>query len=122
MPKPKLNRTREHRIDEEIVVDAYTSDERALIWYYYLKDKLELPFRVRCVTARTMSPLKAGERGDVFAMAKGDDCMDEMLVMISFAGRRLGVLLTQLDVLKAKSGTREAVEDWHYWKSRDYEF
>jgi hypothetical protein len=24
MPKPKPNRAREHRIDEEIIVDAYT--------------------------------------------------------------------------------------------------
>ena len=122
MPKPKPNRTREHRINEEIVVDAYTPDERALSWYYYLEDKLEFPFRARCVAARTMSPLKTGEQVNVLAMPKEDDCMNEMLVMISFAGRRLGVPLAQLEVVKAKGGTREAVEDWCYWKSRGYEF
>jgi hypothetical protein len=35
-----LNRTREHRIEQEIVVDAYTEDERALGWYYHLESKL----------------------------------------------------------------------------------
>ena len=121
MPKPKPNHARENRIDEEIVVDAYTSDERALSWYYYLEEKLEFPFRARCVAARTMSPLKVDEQVDVLAMAKEDDCMGEMLVLISFAGRRLGVPLAQIEVVKAKAGTREAVEDWCYWKSMGYE-
>jgi hypothetical protein len=48
--------------------------------------------------------------------------MCEMLVLISFAGRRLGVPLMQLEATKAKAGTREAVEDWRYWKSMGYEF
>ena len=48
MPKPKrpaLNRAREHRIEQEIVVDTYTSDERALSWYYHLEEKLAFPFK-----------------------------------------------------------------------------
>jgi hypothetical protein len=69
-----------------------------------------------------MSPLKPGEQVEVLAMAKEDDCMGEMLVMISFAGRRLGVPLAQFEVMKAKPATREAVEDWCYWKSMGYEF
>jgi len=30
MPKPKANRVREHRIADEIVVDAYNETERAM--------------------------------------------------------------------------------------------
>lgn len=40
MPKPKRprwNRARETRIIDEVVVDAYTSDEQAMSWYYYLE-------------------------------------------------------------------------------------
>ena len=48
--------------------------------------------------------------------------MGEMLVMISFAGSRLGVPLVLLEALKARAGTRQAVEGWHYWKSMSYEF
>jgi len=51
MPEPRRNRAREHRIEQEIVVDAYTSDERALGWYYYLRGRLAIvtvePGRVR---------------------------------------------------------------------------
>jgi len=36
---------RENRIYMEVVVDAYGEEERAMGWYYYLKDKLQFPFR-----------------------------------------------------------------------------
>ncbi len=38
MPKPKLNRARENRITDEIVVDAYNEEERAMGWYCYLEE------------------------------------------------------------------------------------
>lgn len=41
----KIDKIREHRIEMEIVVDAYGSEERAMGWYYYLEDKLEFPFK-----------------------------------------------------------------------------
>ena len=37
MPEPKLNRARERRIELEIVIDAYTPEESAMGWYYYLE-------------------------------------------------------------------------------------
>jgi len=49
MPKPKrsaLNRARERRIEQEIIVDAYTPEERAIGWHCYL-DKLRFPFRAQ---------------------------------------------------------------------------
>lgn len=76
MPKPKrpaLNRSREHRIEQEIVVDAYTSDERAIGWYYYLEEKLAFPFRAKCNAARGISPLEKGAEVEVLGMAPADD-------------------------------------------------
>ena len=40
MPHTKPNPAREHRIEEDIVVDAYGEEERALSWYYYLEARL----------------------------------------------------------------------------------
>ena len=122
MPKPKPNRARERRIIVEIVVDAYNETERAMSWYYYLEEKLEFPFKARCTAERSVSPLKKGEEVEVMGMAKEDDCMREMFVLIRFAGRKLGVPLSQLEVLAAKGETREAVEDWRYWVAMGYEF
>jgi hypothetical protein len=59
---------REHRIVEEVIVDAYDSVERAMSWYYYLEGKL---------VKRQSSPLKVGERVNIVGMASEDECMSE---------------------------------------------
>jgi hypothetical protein len=117
-----LNRARERRIEQEIVVDAYTSDERAIGWHCYLGDKLRFPFKAKCAAARAISPLTKGEEIEVPGMAPEDDCMREMFVLIRFAGRRLGVPLVQLDPVKPDKATREAIMDWRYWAAMGYEF
>ena len=120
--RPALSRAREHRIAEEIVVDAYTSDERAIGWHCYLDGKLRFPFKAKCIAVREISPLKKGEEVEVLGMAPEDDCMKEMFVIVGFAGRRLGVPLAQLDPVKPDKATREAMEDWRYWQQMGWEF
>lgn len=105
-----------------MVVDAYSSEERAMSWYYYVEGKLLFPFKARCVTVRSVSPLNRGEEVEVIGTAKEDDCMREMFVLIRFAGRKLGVPLSQLEVVEANGETHEAVEDWRYWAAMGYEF
>lgn len=122
MPKPKPNRIREKRIIYEIVVDAYGETEHAMGWHCHLDDKLQFPFKARCISLRTISPLKKGEEVVAIAMAEADDCMREMFVRIEFAGRKLGVPLAQLEPVGTSSETREAMDDWHYWVSMGYAF
>lgn len=123
MPKPpKLNRARERRIAEEIVVDAYGPEEQAMGWYYYLEGKLVFPFKAKCTAVRSVSPLKKGEEVEVLSMAKEDDCLAEMFVLIRYGRCKLGVPLAQLDVVDGAEDTCEAVEDWYYWVARGYEF
>ena len=122
MPEQRLNRTREKRIADEVVVDCYTAEECAVGWYCYLEGKLSFPFTARCIATRSVSPLKKKEKAEVIGVAHEDDCLAEMFVLVSFAGRRVGVPLAQLKVVKADRATREAVEDWHYWLARGYSF
>ncbi|MDA8423455.1 MAG: hypothetical protein M0Z89_09005 [Nitrospiraceae bacterium] len=49
MTKSKQDKSREERIDEEIIVDCYGEGERAMGWYYYLEDRLEFPFTAQCL-------------------------------------------------------------------------
>jgi len=70
MPKLKLHPTRERRIKQEIVVDVYTSDERAIGWHCYLDDKLRFPFKAKCLAVREISPLKKGEEVEVLGGAR----------------------------------------------------
>src|SRR5437763_6384835 len=58
MTNRPLEEDREERIRNEIVVDAYGSEEQAMGWYAYLEGTLEFPFRVRCRVERAISPLR----------------------------------------------------------------
>jgi len=118
----KRNKARERRIAMDIVVDAYTPEEQAMGWYYYLEDRLQFPFRARCVSHRHMSPLRVGEKVEVTRMAPEDECEREMFVMIQWQDRALAVPLSQLAPVKADKATQTAVEDWQYWVRMGYGF
>lgn len=122
MPRAKEDRTRERRIEMEIVVDAYNEEERALGWYYYLEDKLKFPFKARCKLKREISPLRIGEEVEVVGMAPEKEGLGEMFVRLRWRGAKLAVPLSQLEPLTANAKTREAIADWHYWIGRGYQF
>ena len=120
--RPAVNRSREQRIIDEIIVDAYGSEERAMSWYYHLEEKLNFPFKAKCLTTRAVSPLEKGDAVEVLKMAPEDDCMKEMCVIIRFGDRTLGVPLSQLEALKGDEATNEAISDSHYWSHMGYRF
>jgi hypothetical protein len=122
VPGSQEDKVREERIAMEIIVDAYGPEEQAMGWYYYLEDKLDFPFTGRCTRKRRVSPLRVGEEVNVARMAPEDDCMHEMFVEIEWSKRTMGVPLSQIEPVKTDSKTQEAIEDWHYWVSRGYEF
>ena len=123
MPKSKKNGERERRITMEAVVDAYGPDERAMGWYYYLEDKLCIPFSATCIAERAISPLRKGDEVEVVAMGPEEECAREMFVAIRWEKRPLAVPLSQLKpIIHTDSETKEAVADWHYWVAQGYEF
>jgi hypothetical protein len=113
---------RENRIQNEAIVDAYGPEEQALGWYYYLEEHITFPFKARCIFARKTSPLKVGEIVEVLEMAGEYDCMSEMIVIIRFGDRTLGVPLAQLEPVKDDPAMMEAIKDWHYWVGRGHTF
>jgi hypothetical protein len=78
MKRTNENKEREDRIADEIVVDAYNEEERAMSWYYYAADNIAFPFKARCRMKRSTSPLKVGESFEVVGMADADDCSREL--------------------------------------------
>jgi len=121
MSKVFTDKTRERRITEEIVVDAYTESEQAMGWYYYLEGTLQFPFRARCIRRRTVSPLRVGDEVEVLKMGPEGDCEHEMFVLIRWERRRLAVPLAQLDGIEVDRKTVQAIGDWHYWIRKGYE-
>ena len=122
MPRVQEDPVREKRIEMEIMVDAYDESERAMGWYYFLEDKLSFPFLARCIAKRPVSPLMKNEKVRVERMAPEEECEKEMFVMIVWQKRKLAVPLSQLEPLEVDTKTREAIEDWHYWAARGYQF
>jgi hypothetical protein len=111
---PRCQRDREDRILFNIVVDAFNATERAMGWYYYLEEALQLPFKARCSCIRATSPLKISQEVEVVSMADEDDCMSEVFVLVKFGKSKLAVPLAQLECVIADEGTRQAIADWHY--------
>lgn len=122
MGKVKTDPEREHRITMEIVVDAYGEEECAMSWYYYLEDRLVFPFTARCVAKRSTSPLRVKDEAEVIGMATEDECSHEMFVMIHLGKDGLAVPLSQIAPVTADEQTCQAIEDWHYWVKKGYEF
>ena len=120
MVKIAKDEERESRISMEVVVDANGSEEQAIGWYYYLNEKIEFPFKARCASERSTSPLRKDESVVIEAMAPEGDCMAEMFVMTCWMDRRFAVPLAQLQPMAVDPETAEAVEDWIYWTNRGY--
>lgn len=121
MRTPRKDSKREHRITMEIVVDAYTPEEQAMGWYYYLENKLRFPFAAKCIVERPISPLRKGDQVEVVTMAPEDECGHEMFVSVRWERRKLVVPLSQLQGVGVDKDTQEAMADWHYWIKQGYE-
>ena len=121
MAKRTQDEEREERIAMEIIVDAYGPEEQAMVWYVYLDENLETPFRARCITERAISPLRKGEQVEVVGMAPEEECEHEMFVQVRWSDRTLAVPLSQLDGVGVGKQTRQAIDDWHYWVDQGHE-
>jgi len=121
--KTKQNEEREERIAMEIMVDAYGPEEQAIGWYYYLEEMLRFPFTAVCVAKRAISPLQLKDEVEVIGMAPEEECDREMFVTIRWERDDLAVPLSQLNPIEeTATGTKLAVEDWHYWVQMGYQF
>jgi hypothetical protein len=122
MAKSRKDPVRENRISDEVIVDAYGPEEQAMGWYYYLDNKIQFPFRAKCIATKTVSPLRKGEKVEVRRMASEDACTAEMFVLIRWQSRYLAVPLSQLTAIDGDDATVEAIGDWHYWLAQGYTF
>ena len=109
MAKSKKERLREERIDNEVVVDAYGPEERAMGWYYYLENKIRFPFQAKCIRTKAVSPLLKGETVEVRRLAPEAACSTDMLVQIRWHGRAMAVPLSQLVGEDVNESTRASI-------------
>src|ERR1700677_1359880 len=117
--KQKGDAEREERITNEILVDCYDRGERAMGWYYYLENQHRFPFTATCILHRAISPLRVKDEVEVLGMAPEEECGSEVFVMMQWDRKEgLGVPLAQLKpIAYTDDQTKQAVADWHYWRS-----
>ena len=122
MAKPKIDAKREHRIEMEVVVDAYTEEERAMSWYCYLEEQLSFPFEAGIRKAMASSTLRPGEHVSVTGLADEDLCRVGIFVWVRWGQRDVVAPLAQIAPVNSDKPTRLAVADWHYWHDQGYAF
>jgi len=126
MPNSETDESREHRIAMEVIVDAYTEEEQAMGWYYYLESKLNFPFKAKWKSEGRRSSPTEGAEVEVLGMSSEEDCSEDMFVEVLYkegtAKDIFSVPLSDVDTVAADEGTQEAIADWNYWVSRGYEF
>jgi len=122
MKRPQKDPVREDRIHNEAIAAANGPEEQAMGWYYYLDDRIRFPFQAKCIAAKVVSPLLQGETVEVQGMAPEDACSSDMLVLIRWQGRTMGVPLSQLAGVNVDESTAGAIADWHYGVAQGYCF
>ena len=122
MTRIEIDEEREYRIEMDVIVDAYDTEERAMGWYYYMAEGCDYPFKAICVETRKISPLEIAEEVEVLSVSSAEDCRKEIFVDIKWNNRNLAVPLSQLEGVDIDSKTKQVIEDWCYWCRRGYEF
>ena len=122
--KSKRDSKRDKRIAMEVVVDCYDRYEVAMGWYCYLESNLRFPFTATCISSRVISPLRVKDEVEVVGMPPEDECESEVFVKIGWDRKEgLAVPLAQLKPINVTDAqTKEAVADWHYWRSMGHEY
>jgi hypothetical protein len=81
-------------------------------------------FKTSCKSrsARATSPLEVGVKVEVVGLAREDDCMAEMFVLVRYAKSQLAVPLEQLACHAPDEQTCQTVADGYYWVARGHEY
>jgi Calcium binding len=122
----EIDENREHRIKTEIIVDAEDKEDRAMGWYYYLDDTLNIPFMAKWSKKSRKSSAVEEKQVEVLGMAPEDECLKDMLIEVVYPDGKdedvFSAKLSDIVAIDADSETQEAIADWHYWIARGYKF
>src|SRR5574341_406322 len=118
MRRVSENTAREKRIFNDVIVEAYESYDVIMCWLVYFEDSLAFPVEAECIEKRKISPLRKGEKVTALELLADEENLGgDFFVIIEWMGRKMGAPLSQLRPLKTDKETKQAIEDWQYWKA-----
>lgn len=110
----EIDEEREHRIDYEIIVDAYDQEEQNMGWHYYMEETLNFPFKAE-VKIKKRNQTELIQKVDVLELTSDEGFKNDMKVGVSYNEDVFNVPLLSLTNIEADEKTIEAIEDWRYW-------
>ena len=110
------NAERDHRIHDEIIVDAYGEEEQAMSWYYYMEENLDFPMQ-----AKIKLRLRGGKTEEKTVKIVEVDPKSETSLTL-----RLGITegksdrvqyISPFDIVSINTSDEnlEILNDWLYW-------
>lgn len=111
-----------HKIDYEIVVDAYDEHEVNMSWYYYFEETMEFPF-----VAETVIKFRNGKKRlakvDVLGLVKDSHFEESPDILFEVSPQDVDLVLevrvSGLSNVKGPQEVKEAFLLWHFWKFGD---
>lgn len=109
-----------HKIDYEIIVDAYDDYEVNMSWYYFFEEAMEFPFK-----AETVVKYRNGKKQllqvDVLSLSEDDDFNELTEILFEVSPKNLEIVLevgiSKLKKVKGSDEVKEAFDLWNFWKS-----
>lgn len=109
------DKEREERIQNEIIVDCYGDYEIKASWHTHMEDNLHFPFKAD-ILLKKRSGEQVVQRVDVLGLASSEDFGNDMMVEVAYTEDLFLLPLSGLKKVRADEETKQAIEDWQYWK------
>lgn len=111
------NKSRQDRIEDEVIVDCYDEEEVSTAWFYYLADNMTMPFKARIIGDRRVGSLQVGDIVEIVSVVENlGNCRNYRAVIEVKKDETLfEIPLERIEAIDANEETYEMVEDWRYW-------
>ncbi len=118
----EIDKDRENKINQEILIDCVSGHQRLSAWYYYLQDRLSFPFKGTATHKRRNSPLGKNDVVEVLDLSSEEECKFGIMIDVEWEDEVLSVPLAQIEGVSIDDEATEAIRNWHYWAGRGYLF
>lgn len=114
---PSTNEERQHRIDYEIIVDAYDDGEIYIGWYYYFAENLEFPIRA-VAHLKKRNGRKENIAIEIVEVASNEEEALKLGIVVPPLDFVFSIDVEDLFSVEASEEDLEILNDWLYWRKK----
>ena len=113
------NETYDQLLYDEILVDAYGEEEKAMSWFTYADEVMQFPFKAK-LALLDESRRAVKVKVQVLGLKQSTNDLRPLRVEVLHAGLIWTVELAELRKVEADAGTAEVVGVYGYWVGASY--